>query len=67
VPGQDEEGRLESVLGVLFMVQHAPAHAGHQRAVAGDEFREGVLVAPGGEVAEPLPVQCAERRRGHVL
>ena len=43
---QDEEGGLESVLGVVVVAQHAPAHAQHHGTVAPDQgFKGGLLAA----------------------
>src|SRR5258707_846203 len=47
--GQDEEGGLEGVLGVLRVAQHAAAHAPDQRSVPLDQGGEGRLVTPTGE------------------
>jgi hypothetical protein len=54
--GQDEEGRLAGVLGVLFVAQHVAANAVDQRAVTAHQLREGRLVPPGGEVAQEAAV-----------
>src|SRR5262249_47663651 len=43
------ERGLGSVLGVLFVAQHATAHAEHHRSVASDQGRECRLVAARGE------------------
>jgi hypothetical protein len=48
VPGEHQEGRLDSVLGILVMVQHPPADAKHHRSVPCDQDSERFLVlAPG--------------------
>jgi hypothetical protein len=47
--GQDEERRLEAVLGVVGVRQQAPADAHHHRPVAAHQRRERRLVAPGQE------------------
>jgi hypothetical protein len=39
-PGQDEEGCLESVLGVVEVTEHPPADAEHHRPVAVNQFGE---------------------------
>src|SRR5262249_19349519 len=44
-PGEDEEGRLKSVLGVLLVTQHPPAHRQDPRPVPPDEGGERTLVA----------------------
>jgi hypothetical protein len=56
LPGQDEEGRLKGVLGVLRRPQDAPANAQHERAVPLDQGREGRLVAQGREPMQELSV-----------
>jgi hypothetical protein len=43
--GQDEEGRLESILGGVIVPQHPPADAQDHRPVPGDKRAEGGLVA----------------------
>jgi hypothetical protein len=43
--GQDEEGGLEDVLGVLLVAQRPPADAPDMGAVPGHQRREGRLVA----------------------
>ena len=42
--GEDEEGGLEGVLGVLLLAQHPPAHAQHQRPVAPHQLRKRLAV-----------------------
>jgi hypothetical protein len=41
--GQDQEGGLESVLGVVLVVQDVPADAPHQPAVTVQQRCKGVL------------------------
>ncbi len=63
--GQQEERSLEGVLGVGGARQHAAADAQDHRPVAGDQRREGVLVAVADEAAEQLGIggRPACRRR----
>ena len=56
LPGQDEEGRLEGVLGVVRIAEDAPADGQDHRPVSRDQGREGRLVAPGGEAGEQLGI-----------
>ncbi len=61
--GQDEEGGLEDVLGVVEVAEEAAADAQHQPPVALHQRREGRLVAAGGEALQQLPVaQCGQAR-----
>lgn len=46
LPGQDEEGGLERVLGVVGVRQRTPADPEHHRPVAGDQRGERGGVAP---------------------
>ena len=57
--GQDEEGRLEGVLGVLGVAEDAAADGQHHRPVPAHQGREGGVVAAGDELAEQLPVREA--------
>ena len=50
IPCQDKKGRLESVFGVLFMVEHAPADAHHHRPMPADQGGEGFLVPASREI-----------------
>src|SRR5947208_3400643 len=43
-PSENEEGRLERVLGVVVVGQDAPTHPEHQRPMALHQRREGTLV-----------------------
>ncbi len=43
LPGQDEEGSLESVLGKVVVAQELPADVQDHRPVAGHQRGEGVL------------------------
>src|SRR5262249_30975943 len=62
-PGEDEECRLEGVLGILLTAQHSATDTEDHRSMAADERREGVLVALTGET----PQQLAVGRRGGAL
>jgi hypothetical protein len=48
VPRQDKKDRLERILNVLFMMEHAPAHSHHHRPMASDQLRKGSFFAAGG-------------------
>jgi hypothetical protein len=50
--GQDEERRLEGVLGQVGVGQQAAADAPDQRPVPGDQRGEGGLLAVAGEAVE---------------
>src|SRR5262249_5333931 len=54
--GEDEEGALEGVLGVLVVVQQVPADAKNQRAVPLHQGREGRLVPRRDEALQQLAV-----------
>ena len=56
VAGQHEEGGLEGILRVLMVVQHAPADAHDQGAVAAHQRGEGGLVAGGAEAVQQVGV-----------
>ena len=45
-PGEDEEGRLEGVLGLVSVAEHAPADAEDHRSVAEDQHPEGSFLPP---------------------
>ena len=49
---QDQERRLERVLGVVGVAQHAPADVQHERPVPGDQGGERGLVPAGEELAQ---------------
>jgi hypothetical protein len=49
---QDKEGGLESIFGILLMMQDAPANAEHHWAVMVDERPKGLGVARGDEPLE---------------
>src|SRR5262249_49457991 len=66
-PGQDEEGGLESVVGVVGVLQHPAAHAEDHRAVTAEQGREGRLVPRGDKAAQQLPVGPAPARRLEVF
>ena len=53
---QHQERGLESVVGVVTVVQQAPAHAEHHWAMPPYQRREGCLVALVGEPFEELPI-----------
>src|SRR5262249_7452806 len=50
------ERRLEGVLDVLGIRQHAPADAMHHRPVTTNQFDEGGLALIGHEAVEQIPV-----------
>src|SRR5262245_55387743 len=54
--GEDQEGRLEGVFGVLAVAEQAAAHAPDQRAQRADQGREHSLAAVPDEAAEKLTV-----------
>src|SRR5207253_490064 len=60
-PGQDEEGRLEGVLGILLVVEHAPADAQDHRPMTADQGGEGGFVTAGGEVVQKLLIGPLQR------
>jgi hypothetical protein len=64
VASKHQEGGLESVLGVLLVTQHAPAHPQHHPAVARHQRGERSLVAPGREVVQELAVGSLPGRPG---
>jgi hypothetical protein len=55
--GEDEEGGLESVFGVLRMAQNPAADAQHHRAVSPYQGGEGGLIAAGDEAREELAIR----------
>ena len=57
MPSQDQEGCLEGVFRVLFVVQHPPTHPQDHRPVPRDQGSEGGLVAASGEVVQKLAVR----------
>jgi hypothetical protein len=62
---EDEQGGLEGVVGVVRVAEQPPADAEDHRRVAADEGGEGVLVVPGEERLEELPVgACAAVEQG---
>jgi hypothetical protein len=64
--GQDQEGGLEGVLGVVRLAQGRPAGAQHERAVAahqGGERRLGRRPRAGREAAQQLGVRQGGQRR----
>ena len=56
VARQGEECGLEGVFGIVLVVQHAPADAEDQRAVAAHQRREGCFLAPCGETLQQFAV-----------
>jgi hypothetical protein len=58
---QGQEGRLESVLGVVVVVQQPPTDAEHHRSVPPDERGEGDGVAPLDEATEQIVVGAIGR------
>ncbi len=54
--GQDEKGRLEDVLRVLFLAQQPPADVEDERTVALDQRGKGGLFAPAGEAHQQVAV-----------
>src|SRR4029079_15857192 len=61
LPDEDDEGRLEGVLGVV-VAEQATANAPHHRPVPLDQFCQRPFVAPLAEASEQLAV--AVRRHG---
>ena len=61
--GQHQKRRLESVLRVLLVLQHLPAHAQHHRPVPVHQGGEGPLVAGGMEVVQQLAIAPARHIR----
>jgi hypothetical protein len=57
--GEDEEGDLEGVLGVMAVAQDAPADAQHHRPVPPHQRLKRRLVAPRQEALQQLPVRRA--------
>ncbi|HEX5270403.1 MAG TPA: hypothetical protein VFW33_07955 [Gemmataceae bacterium] len=64
-PGQEQEGGLEGVLGVVGVRQRAMADGEHHRAVPPDELGEGRLVTARDEVPDEPAVGHASRPRPH--
>ena len=63
--GEHEEDRLECVLGVVSVPEHAPADAEHGRAVPVHQCGEGVGIAPGSEGGHQIGVgRWIDRRCG---
>jgi hypothetical protein len=54
--GEDQEGGLEGVVGVVAVAENAPANAKHHRPVAADQARKGGLVSAGQEALHKLAV-----------
>src|SRR5207253_6776601 len=53
---EDEEGRLERILGIVVVADDAAADAEHHRRVPADEHGKGVLVPVRDEALQELPV-----------
>ena len=62
LPGKDQEGCLERILGVVRAAEDAAADGQDHGAVAGDQGGEGGLVSPGGEPLQQLGVRQAAGR-----
>src|SRR5262249_20687614 len=70
VPGlarPNEERRLESVLGLRVVVEHAPAHAQNERAVPLDEAAKGGAVARSDKMLDQFRIEPAGVSRGRNL
>ena len=66
---QDEEDRLEGILGVVLVAQGRAADAQHHRTVTLDQGREGQLgrIIPTRPVREPLQELTVRQLGGHAL
>lgn len=63
---EHQEGGLTRVLGVLGILQDAPADAVNHRPVPAQQSLEGRRLAPGKELLDELPVGLVRQRfRGH--
>ena len=58
---QHQEGRLEGVLGILLLTQHAAAHAQDQRAVALHQRGKGVPVKAAAKALQQVAVRQLTR------
>jgi hypothetical protein len=66
LPRQDQERGLQGILGVLGVVQDAPANLLHHRPMSLDQLREGVLIAAEEEQFQQLSIrQVATGRRAN--
>lgn len=54
--GQDQKCGLKHVLDVVLVVQHRPAHAANESAVAPHQRREGIIVVMDRESLQELVV-----------
>jgi hypothetical protein len=63
VAGQDEERRLEHVLGGVPVSQHSQGDGVHQRPEPADEFRERLLVPPPHEPFDEFGIGRPRNRR----
>jgi len=59
--GEHQESRLEGVLGIVPVAEHAPADAEHQRSVPADQRGKGALFARACEPFEQEPVRQLSR------
>jgi hypothetical protein len=58
-PGQNQKGRLENVLGILFMPEHPAANAEHHGPMAPDQLSKCIRVPPGAKSTEQVSVAGA--------
>ena len=54
--GEDQEGGLESILGVVQVAKHAPANAQNHRPMAPGQRRESGLLALGAKALQQLSI-----------
>jgi hypothetical protein len=54
---EHEERGLEGILGILPVMEHASAHAEHQRPVSPDQCRERCLIPMGHKALEKISVR----------
>ena len=65
--GQDEESRLEGILGVVAMTQHAVADAQNHRTMPAHQRRERRLFASTNKPLQQFSIgQGVERRRARI-
>jgi hypothetical protein len=57
-PGEDQEGGLKDVLGVVPIVQHALANTEDHRPMPLDQERKGSLITLGHEGVEQFPIRA---------
>jgi hypothetical protein len=65
LPGEDEEGGLKSILGIVVMTEHTTAHAPDQRAMPIHEGCERRFVTAGGEPTQQFHVSAGSTFSGH--